>query len=266
MTGAVVVLGAYGGVGTACVAALRARRVPVAAVGRSPEKLAALAAGAASGIQGVLSTHQLTDPTDPGSVEETLTAIAARHGALTGVITTLGRYEATPLDDFDPGVARGVLETNLLAPMLLTAAAAPRLAASGGRIVHIGSITSRVSRGGYAAYEAAKAGLEALSRSAAVELAGEGVAVNVVAPGWIRTPMAAPSLDSADPAAVARLIPAGRASEPEEIARVAVWLTLEAPSTLTGQTIVVDGGQTAHTDHLPEATAHPHPATPRRDS
>ncbi|WP_109474586.1 SDR family NAD(P)-dependent oxidoreductase [Ornithinimicrobium cavernae] len=265
MTGAVVVLGAYGGVGTACVAALTARGVRVAAVGRSTEKLDQLAAGTASGGAGTLTTHQLTDPTDPGAVEETLTAIVQHHDALAGVITTLGRYAATPLDDLDPGVAREVLDTNLVAPMVLTAAAAPRLA-GGGRIVHIGSVTSLVSRGGYAAYEAAKAGLVALSRSAAVELAGRGIAVNVVAPGWIRTPMAAPYLDSADPAAVARLIPAGRASEPEEIAGVAVWLALEAPLTLTGQTLVVDGGQSAHTDHLPEPTPLPGPTTPRRDS
>jgi NAD(P)-dependent dehydrogenase (short-subunit alcohol dehydrogenase family) len=153
--------------------------------------------------------------------------------------------------DPDPDVLDQLLGVNLRAAIAITGTVAAHLRASGGgRIVHVTSITASVSRGGYLAYEASKAGLAAATRGFAVDLAPYGIVVNAIAPGWIRTPMAEAFLDRCDPEAVADLIPLGRVGEPGEIAEVARWLLLESPAFLTGQTITVDGGQTAHTATL----------------
>ncbi len=184
------------------------------------------------------------DASDPAAVGRVVDRVEAALGPVVGVITSVGAYLPTPLSDLNIAMFREVLETNLMVPAVVTSVAAERLARNGeGRIVHIGSITGRISRGEYGGYEAAKAGLTALARSAAIEYARRGVAVNVVDPGWIRTPMAAEFLADADPEALAGIVPVGRASEPEEIAAVAIWLATEAPLTLTAQSLAIDGGQ-----------------------
>ena len=143
------------------------------------------------------------------------------------------------------------MDTNLRGPLLVTSSAARHFVQQGsGRIVHISSITALVSRGGYTLYEASKAGLVAATRSMAVELAPHGVVVNSVAPGWIRTPMTKEFVDRASSEAIAAVIPLGRVGEPEEIAAVTCWLAVDSPVFLTGQTIVVDGGQMSRTPHL----------------
>ncbi|WP_293782456.1 SDR family NAD(P)-dependent oxidoreductase [uncultured Aeromicrobium sp.] len=248
-----MVLGASGGVGSACVDTLAGRGVEIAAVGRSLGDQ-----NRWSGLDGRVREYRFSGTADAEELRALVSQIAERHGDIVGLITAQGWYESTPFAELDLSRVQRTLEVNLLMPMLFTAALAPTLGASGGgRIVHLGSITSTISRGGYAAYEAAKAGLVAMTRSAAIELAPARIAVNVVEPGWIRTPMAAPFLDDADPDEIARLIPAGRPCEPSEVASLVAWLVSEAPLTLTGQSIVIDGGQRAHTQHL---HADPHTA------
>jgi NAD(P)-dependent dehydrogenase (short-subunit alcohol dehydrogenase family) len=172
-------------------------------------------------------------------------------GRFDAVVNTAAVYQPSAATALDPAQWSETMDANLRGPLLVTSSAARHFVRQGsGRIVHIASITALVSRGGYTLYEVSKAGLVAATRSMAVELAPHGVVVNSVAPGWVRTPMSEQFLAGCSPAAIADLIPVGRVGEPDEIAQVTCWLATESPGFLTGQTIVVDGGQISRTAHL----------------
>jgi 3-oxoacyl-[acyl-carrier protein] reductase len=113
---------------------------------------------------------------------------------------------------------------------------------SGGAIVSIGSVSGLSSAPLHGAYGAAKAGLIALTKTLAVELAGAGVRVNCVAPGAVRTPRLMEITTEERRAESARHVPLGRLAEPEEIAGVVLFLASDLASYITGQTIVADGG------------------------
>lgn len=253
MSHTVAVFGATGGIGTDVVRALIVRGANVAAVGRSGEKLQALFQNqeAAQKGSGSIRVYTLEDAGDPDAVHHVLDQIEEAAGPLTAAVSTLGAYEATPLAQLDLGAMQSMIEHNLLIPTVITAVSCQRLAANGGgRLVNISSITATVSRGNFGGYEAAKAGLVAMSRSAAIEFARSRVAVNTVSPGWVYTAMGKPFIDAADPSVLDRLIPVGRPIDVEEISEVVSWLAVDAPVMLTAQNIIVDGGQTAHTEHL----------------
>jgi 3-oxoacyl-[acyl-carrier protein] reductase len=113
---------------------------------------------------------------------------------------------------------------------------------TGGAIVSIGSISGLFSAPQHGAYGAAKAGLIALTKTLAVELAASGVRVNSVAPGAVRTPRLLEITTEERRAETARHVPMGRLAEPEEIANVVLFLASDLSSYITGQTIVADGG------------------------
>lgn len=260
MTGAVIVTGATGGIGRACVSALVERGMPVALVARRTDVVEELAERCRDA--GVAASAHAVDLTDAAAVRTCVADAVDAHGVVRGLIGTAGEYAPDDLVDDRASMAR-MLDVNLLGPAALAATLAPHLVARGeGRIVHIGSVTAFVSRGGYGVYEASKAGLVAAARSLAVELAADGVTVNTVAPGWVATPMTEELLADVDRADVEALVPAGRVATAAEIAGVATWLALDAPLVMTGQTLVVDGGQSARTHHLSPSN-HPTPRSNR---
>ncbi len=137
------------------------------------------------------------------------------------------------------------LDVNVVGATLCVVHAARAMQGRGGSIVVTASINGTHVEETMSAYNVSKGALLTLVRSAALDLAAGGIRVNGVAPGVIRTAIAAPVFDS--PAITRRYlesIPAGRFGEPDDVAAVISWLSSDESSYVVGQTIVVDGGQT----------------------
>lgn len=138
-----------------------------------------------------------------------------------------------------------MLQVNLTAPMALIRGFSPYMKAQKwGRIVNISSIFSLVTRENRSAYSATKAGLNGLTRTAAVELAPYGILVNAVCPGYVETELTFVNNSPEQLAAITATIPLQRLAQPHEIAKLVSFLCSEENTYLTGQTLVIDGGFT----------------------
>jgi NAD(P)-dependent dehydrogenase (short-subunit alcohol dehydrogenase family) len=173
--------------------------------------------------------------------------VAASVGGLHGWVNSAGIVKHTSLHEFDLEAVRRVLDVNLHGSYWGCAAAVQQFVSqrSGGAIVNISSVHARAAYCGHAAYDVSKAGVEALTRYVAVEYGRLNIRANAVAPGGVRTPGAAGSLNPADIAAIGRAHPLGRIAEPAEIAGVVSFLLSPDASFMTGHTLVVDGGLSA---------------------
>lgn len=147
--------------------------------------------------------------------------------------------------EFTDADLAATLQVNLVAPMRLARALTPAMARRGfGRVVNVSSIWSGVAKPRRFVYASTKAGLNGMTRALAVELAGSGVLVNAVAPGFVNTELTAQNNSPEELARIAEAIPVGRLAEPGEIAEVVAFLCSARNGYLTGQTIFVDGGYT----------------------
>jgi 3-oxoacyl-[acyl-carrier protein] reductase len=138
-----------------------------------------------------------------------------------------------------------MLQVNLTAPRCLIQAVVPAMIARGwGRIVNISSIFSLVSKERRASYSVTKSGVNALTRTAAIELGPNGILINAVCPGYIETDMTYINNNAAEIDAIVKSIPLRRLAKPAEIAKTVQFLCSENNTYITGQTIIADGGFT----------------------
>jgi pteridine reductase len=167
----------------------------------------------------------------------------AQFGRLDGLVCNASSFFPTPLGQIDEAAWHDLVGSNFKAPLFLAQAAAPHLRATGGAIVNITDIHAERPLAGYPLYAAAKGALLTLTRALAVELA-PAVRVNAVAPGPILWPEDG-QFPVAEREAIVQHTLLKRAGTPEDIARTVRFLMFDAPY-ITGQTINVDGGRSAH--------------------
>ena len=148
--------------------------------------------------------------------------------------------------EFIPEIFADVLATNLTGPMALAMKFRTALAAARGCSVFVGSVASFRGTIGQPAYSASKGGLLTLTRTLAQALGGEGIRVNLVAPGLVRSKMTAITWDHPERlAATERQVPLGRIGEPDDIAGPILFLASDAARYVTGTSLVIDGGLSA---------------------
>lgn len=181
------------------------------------------------------------------SPEAVVRKAAELLGGLDVVVHAAGLRDRRKTEDLDGAGFAALLDVNLTASYRLARAALPHLQqSSAGRLIFITSIAARIARSPDPAYTASKGGLEALTRSLAVEFGADNLTVNAIAPGWFVTdPNRAMSEDAGVQAFVDVRIPLRRWGRPEELAPAALFLASPAASFVNGITLTVDGGMSA---------------------
>ncbi|MFD2641941.1 SDR family oxidoreductase [Pseudomonas japonica] len=183
---------------------------------------------------------------------EAVVALLASLPRLDVLVHNAAYFPLTPFERIDEALLRRTLDVNLSALFWLTQGALPLFRRQGrGNVLVTSSVTGpRVAYPGLSHYAASKAGVNGFIRSAALELAADGVRVNGVEPGMIRTPAMDNLGDASLNARIAGSVPLGRLGEPRDIAAAMLFLASDNAAYITGQTLIVDGGAT-----LPETLA-----------
>lgn len=226
--GPALVVGGASGIGRACADSLASDGWPVV--------IADL-----QSIEGD-ETAMVLDVRDHERVNESVGQVAAEHGSIGAVVFAAGTARVTSLLEIASQEWELVLGVNLTGAFNVLRAAAEHVPA-GGSMTVVSSIDSAAPVAGLAHYGAAKAGVESLVRSAALELGPRGVRCNAVLPGVVRTPLMAPMLERQEVAArfVAQT-PLGRIAEVDDVAAVVSFLASPAARWITGVSLPVDGG------------------------
>lgn len=242
-----VVTGATGPVGRAIAHRLAAAGFRLALVGRRKtaldELIAEIGANAAFAV--------VADLTEPGGAAHAIAEADQRHGRIDVLVNNAGGWSGSQLGPFaekSEDQLRAELDDNLLSTVLTSrAAVSAMLRHHYGRIVTISSVAGVIGLGGHGAYSAAKAGHLGLARQLAMELGGEGITTNCVAPGPVETPQVLQLIEQGNAAIKAMVdsTPTGRLTAPAQVADAVAFFASEEAGQISGQFLVIDGGMSS---------------------
>ena len=249
-----VVTGGGGAIGRAIALALAEQGRPIALWDLDQGSLFANRAEIIDAVPDVVVTTHALDLTDDAAVDEAVAATVAQHDGIDVLVNCAGVFYLTPIDDLDMAAWDRMLAINLRAAVSCVRACLPSMVENGsGAIVNIASISAVVARQANLAYSASKAALVRVTQDLGLDLAEHGIRVNAITPGSTDTPMIR-NYDDPDAMREAMLrgslekyrigIPLGRLALPEDHAAAVAFLVSDAARHMTGQNLVIDGGQT----------------------
>lgn len=236
-----IVTGSESGIGAACAAALAASHAAVTLLVYDENDEARDSARAVEAA-GATATVVRCDVGKEESVTSAFAEAVEAHGAPTTLVNSAGvNMSGVCLRDMDLDHWTRAISTDLTGAFLTTRAML-RACPDGSSLIHISSIHAEVVRAGGADYAAAKAGLDKMVQTVAVEEGPRGTRINAILPGMILTPMNKRAMADEDyRASLTKNIPMKRAGTPEEVAALAVFLASDRARYITGATIVIDG-------------------------
>ncbi|WP_049650752.1 SDR family NAD(P)-dependent oxidoreductase [Kitasatospora sp. MY 5-36] len=240
-TPAVLVTGGTSGMGFATARHLLGTGARVVVTGRDEDRLARAAARLDAGDRLLTVRADASVPADLARLADT---VGERYGRLDGVFANAGVAGFQPVGEVVEAEFDRIVATNLKGVFFTVQHALPLLdAAGGGSVVLNASWTPHRGLPGAAVYAASKAAVLSLARTLASELAGRGIRVNAVSPGYIVTEMFHAAVpDPADHEPIRRHVPLGRLGTAEDVAETVAFLLSERSSYITGQDVVIDGG------------------------
>lgn len=248
----VLVSGASRGIGRAIAEAFADEGAWVALCSRSLDPLKELAEQLNRGDGRAIALK--CDVTNKDEVEEAVAQLGQTWGKLEIIINNAGTSGRSPIHEPSDDPWHTIVSTNLTGSYLLTKAGLELMNSGWGRIINISSVLGRFGAAGYAAYCASKHGLIGLTRALALELAPRAITVNAISPGWVSTEMAAQGMRETAAALgitpdqfrdrAIEAVPIRRFIEPEEVAKLVLYLASRDASGITGQTYNLCGGQT----------------------
>jgi NAD(P)-dependent dehydrogenase (short-subunit alcohol dehydrogenase family) len=241
-----VITGAAMGIGRAAAEALAGEGAAVVIADIDDQAGAAAAKALAEGGAQVIFVH--TDVARMTDMEAMATAAVKTFGGIDIVVNNAARAIGGVVDEIDEATWNTVITTNLSSVWRGMRVCVPEMRKRGkGAVVNMSSVQSQAGFKGWAAYAAAKGGIDALTRQAAVDLAPHGIRVNAIAPGTIMTPLNEKIFAThPDPQGLIetwnKAHPLGRFGQPVEVGEAILFLASDRASFITGEILRVDGG------------------------
>lgn len=237
-----LVTGASSGIGRELAQGLAAAGATVALSGRSAERLAATrraieeAGGRAEAFAAELG--------ELAAVQPLADAVLGRFGQIDILLNCAGMNQREPIAQVRPETYERIMNVNLRSAFFLSQAVQPGMVArGGGKVIHIGSLTTSYGIGNIAVYGLSKSAIGQLTRAMAVEWAEQNIQVNCICPGWIETELTRPLwADEHRRGWILGRVPMKRPGKPRDLVGMAVYLASPASDFTTGQTFYIDGG------------------------